>query len=321
MKLRKFLQILAYAGPYIISGTVALAVSPAFNEAWNSTFESLPTDTEQESLGASRIRDLKQQLRLRLSQDLSWNGDGNDGYHNKVTLIEQSGDPTSVMDAGAVAGILYTKSVSGNSELFFKDSNGAVNQITTNGQIASSVPSGAIFYTAAPSAPAGYLEADGSAVSRTANAALFAAIGTTYGAGDGSTTFNLPQCKGHFIAGYDPGNSTGLLTGAYAGGLSAAALGDTGGQQGHTLTAAEIPSITSNGITVAQNVTSTGGATVTGVGGGSGGLDAANNGGGSSYSVTGTVPAQAISVTSNNTGGAAHNVVPPAIVENCIIKQ
>ena len=67
------------------------------------------------------------------------------------------------------------------------------------------VPSGAVLYFAGQSAPAGWLKANGAAVSRTAYAALFAAIGTTYGAGDGSTTFNLPDLRGEFMRGWDDG--------------------------------------------------------------------------------------------------------------------
>ena len=67
------------------------------------------------------------------------------------------------------------------------------------------VPSGAVLYFAGQTAPAGWLKANGAAVSRTAYAALFAAIGTTYGAGDGSTTFNLPDLRGEFMRGWDDG--------------------------------------------------------------------------------------------------------------------
>ena len=55
------------------------------------------------------------------------------------------------------------------------------------------------------SAPAGWLKANGAAVSRTTYAALFAIIGTTYGAGDGATTFNLPDLRGEFVRGLDDG--------------------------------------------------------------------------------------------------------------------
>ena len=69
----------------------------------------------------------------------------------------------------------------------------------------ASVPSGAVFAFAMNSAPAGYLECDGSAVSRDTYAALYAAIGDTFGAGDGSTTFNLPDLRAEFVRGWDNG--------------------------------------------------------------------------------------------------------------------
>lgn len=67
------------------------------------------------------------------------------------------------------------------------------------------LPSGAVFWFAASSAPADYLECDGAAVSRTTYADLFAVVGTTFGAGDGSTTFNLPDLRGEFVRGWDNG--------------------------------------------------------------------------------------------------------------------
>lgn len=55
------------------------------------------------------------------------------------------------------------------------------------------------------SAPSGWLKANGAAISRSTYATLFAAIGTTFGAGDGSTTFNLPDLRGEFVRGWDDG--------------------------------------------------------------------------------------------------------------------
>jgi phage-related tail fiber protein len=66
-------------------------------------------------------------------------------------------------------------------------------------------PAGTVIYTARTTAPTGYLKANGAAVSRTTYATLFAAIGTTYGVGDGSTTFNLPDLRGEFVRGFDDG--------------------------------------------------------------------------------------------------------------------
>lgn len=64
---------------------------------------------------------------------------------------------------------------------------------------------GFVDYFAASVPPAGWLECNGAAISRTTYAALFLAIGTTFGAGDGSTTFNIPDCRGEFIRGWDNG--------------------------------------------------------------------------------------------------------------------
>lgn len=66
-------------------------------------------------------------------------------------------------------------------------------------------PSGAVMAFAMSTAPTGWLKANGAAVSRTTYAALFSAIGTTFGVGDGSTTFNLPDLRGEFIRGWDDG--------------------------------------------------------------------------------------------------------------------
>ncbi|MEO9385515.1 tail fiber protein [Chromobacterium phragmitis] len=66
---------------------------------------------------------------------------------------------------------------------------------------------GQVAFFAMANPPQGWLKARGNAVSRTEYAALFAAIGTTYGAGDGSTTFNLPDLRGEFIRGWDDGRT------------------------------------------------------------------------------------------------------------------
>lgn len=70
---------------------------------------------------------------------------------------------------------------------------------------ASGVKAGTVAFFAANSTPPGWLKANGATISRAAYAALFAAIGTTYGAGDGATTFVLPDCRGEFLRGLDDG--------------------------------------------------------------------------------------------------------------------
>lgn len=69
------------------------------------------------------------------------------------------------------------------------------------------LPAGAIQLFAMSAVPSGWLECNGAAVSRTTYANLFAAIGTTYGAGNGTTTFNLPDLRGMFVRGWDNGRS------------------------------------------------------------------------------------------------------------------
>lgn len=103
--------------------------------------------------------------------------------------------------------------------------------------IPAGLPAGVIFPYAGPSTsiPSGYLLCDGSAVARSSYAALFTAIGTAYGAGNGSTTFNLPNFKGKVPVGVDTAQT------------EFDALGESGGAKTHTLTTAEMPSHTHTG--------------------------------------------------------------------------
>jgi len=74
--------------------------------------------------------------------------------------------------------------------------------------IVQGVPSGSVFCMAVATVPSGYLECNGAAVSRTTYSALFAIIGTAYGAGNGSSTFNIPDLRGEFVRGFDNGKGT-----------------------------------------------------------------------------------------------------------------
>ena len=96
--------------------------------------------------------------------------------------------------------------------------------------ISNAIPAGVIEMFGGSTAPTGYLLCDGSAVSRTTYSKLFTAIGTTYGSGDGSTTFNVPNLKGKVAVGKDSADT------------SFDALGETGGEKTHTLTVTEMPS-------------------------------------------------------------------------------
>ena len=215
----------------------------------------------------------------------------------------------------------------------FPNVTGAVTATHTAINTASThyVPSGALTAYAGSSAPTGWLIADGSAVSRTTYATLFAAIGTTYGAGNGSSTFNLPNLSGRTIAGKE--SSASNLTSTY--GPDGATLGATGGAQSVTLTSAQsgVPAH-NHTLTMDQHThTFTGtphthtvtnalpiGASGIGAGTVTGGAPVTT----SSTTAGGTnAPVTTTGTIANNTAAnasSAHSSVQPTIILNYIIK-
>lgn len=169
---------------------------------------------------------------------------------------------------------------------------GFVTSASVSAAITIAMPPGAVMPYAGATAPSGWLLAFGQNVSRSTYATLFGIVGTTYGAGDGSTTFGLPDLRGRVIAGQDDmgGTSANRLTNQ-TGGLDGDTLGATGGAETHTLTEAQMPAHThSIGLS----------------GSGGGGT---TNGGTSTLGQTGSTG-----------GGGAHNNVQPTIILNYIIK-
>jgi microcystin-dependent protein len=107
------------------------------------------------------------------------------------------------------------------------------------------VPIGSgMLYFGAATPNSNFAFADGSALSRTTYATLFSLCGTAYGIGDGSTTFNLPNLKGRVPAGRE--TVATLLSAAFFG-ADSTGMGSLGGSDSHTLTTAQIPSITPAG--------------------------------------------------------------------------
>ena len=160
------------------------------------------------------------------------------------------------------------------------------------------MPSGVVMPYAGSSAPTGFLLCDGSAISRSTYSDLFSAISTTYGTGDGSSTFNVPDLRGRVVAGQDDmgGSSANRLT-DQTGGLNGDTLGDTGGSETHTLSTAQMPSHTHT-VAAQQQV----------------GGDSTNRGGSGELGAAATI-------TSSSTGGdSAHNNVQPTIILNYIIR-
>lgn len=110
---------------------------------------------------------------------------------------------------------------------------------TLSSLLGSSFDVGMIAFFGANTVPDGWLKADGSAVSRTTYASLFSYIGTTFGAGDGSTTFNLPDVRGEFIRGFDSGR------GVDAGRVFGSVQGHAFASHNHALTLyGNVPAVT-----------------------------------------------------------------------------
>jgi len=175
---------------------------------------------------------------------------------------------------------------------------------------------------AGATSPTGYLMCNGSAVSRAIYAELFNVIGTTYGVGDGSTTFNVPNLTGR------------VPVGLQASEPSFASLGTTGGEIEHTLTIPEMPSHDHTGTTDSagihnHSITDPGhlhsgvpNQASTALNGAS---NNTGNGGNTSTAVTGISinndGAHVHTFTTNNTGGdQPHNNLQPYITLNYIIK-
>ena len=189
---------------------------------------------------------------------------------------------------------------------------------------AAGPPVGSVIDFAGATAPSGWLFCAGQAVSRAAYAALFAVIDTTYGVGDGTTTFNLPDARGRVTAGKDNmgGTAANRLTTAGSG-LAGNTLGQSGGNQSHALTLGQMPT---HSHTVTGNTSASGNHThnIRMLGGFSGvdiGWGAGFGSDGNGRSSADGQHSHSISGTTNNQGsGQAHPIVQPTLILNKIIR-
>lgn len=181
-----------------------------------------------------------------------------------------------------------------------------------------SVPvGGMIDYTASTAPNSAFVLPYGQAISRTTYSAYFALVSTTYGTGDGATTFNVPDLRGRVIAGKDDmgGSAASRLTSSYFGG-TATNLGAVGGSESHTLTTAQLAAhshgVTDPGHTHLVNPLNP--SVMSGAG-------SNTFGAGSQQPTTFTIVANTTGITINNAGsGDAHNNVPPTIILNKILR-
>lgn len=159
-----------------------------------------------------------------------------------------------------------------------------------NVKVTDTLPVGTIIPYAGTTIPSNYMKCEGQALSRIEYDILFSAIGTTYGAGDGTTTFNLPNLKGRVLVGQDT-DDTDFDT-----------LGEKGGEKTHTLTIDEMPSHNHRQTYYLEKLTL--GSSDSAIMSGGGGATAGNS---NQY-------------TTNAGGDQPHNNLQPYIVLNYIIK-
>ena len=212
-----------------------------------------------------------------------------------ATAVTSTAEELNLLDGGTSVGSSIT--IADTDGVVVNDG-GTMKSVPASDFRTYIMPAGSVIPFAGSSAPTGFLLCDGSAVSRTTYATLFSAISTTYGSGDGSSTFNLPDLRGRVVAGQDDmgGASANRLT-DQSGGLNGDTLGDTGGSETHTLTTAQIPSH-SHTVAAQQQVVG----------------DSTNRGG------SGQLGAAATITTSSTGGGGSHNNVQPTIILNYIIR-
>ena len=224
----------------------------------------------------------------QLGGNLDVNGNSIVSVSNGDISITPDGTGDVILD-----GLKYPQADGNAGEFLTTDGAG---QLSFADVASSAFSSGMLMPYAGATAPTGWFLCYGQAVSRTTYADLFAVVGTTYGAGDGSTTFNLPDLRGRVIAGKDDmgGVSADRLT-DQSGGLDGDVLGDTGGAETHTLVEAELAAHT-------HSVPSGGG-------------------GASNYALGGPAGSFSVPQTTGSAGSdTAHNNVQPTIILTYIIK-
>lgn len=118
-----------------------------FLYTWNSTFEGQPDDTENVSLGASRIRGLKSAISERMAIDHSWAGDESDGLHKQVTMPELSTKPTVAANQGA----FYVKAEGATTAPYFEDDAEVEHRLAIQ---SATWPIGSVFISVVSTSPA-----------------------------------------------------------------------------------------------------------------------------------------------------------------------
>lgn len=183
----------------------ANAVNANFTDMANMITDSLPRDGQAGMTGQFLATS-----GTAGEPGISWNADPDTGIRrpagDQQAIVCGGADVATFTPTGAtLAGGATTNATAPTTGDHLTNKTYVDAQVAT---AAARMPSGAVTMHAANTAPTGWLECDGAAVSRTTYAALFTAIGTTWGVGDGSTTFNVPDLRGEFVRGWDHGKGT-----------------------------------------------------------------------------------------------------------------
>ena len=223
----------------------------------------------------------------QLGGNLDVNGNSIVSVSNGDIAITPNGSGDVIID-----GIKHPQADGNAGEFLKTDGSG---QLSFANVSASAFNAGMLLPYAGSSAPTGWLLCHGQAISRTTYSGLYAVVGTTYGAGDGATTFNIPDLRGRVVAGKDDmgGSSANRLTNQ-TGGLDGDGLGNTGGAETHTLSVAELAAHTHTAVGAA---------------------------GPSNYALGGPAGSFSSTQTTSSTGNdTPHNNVQPTIILSYIIK-
>jgi microcystin-dependent protein len=283
---------------YIYTPTTNTTVSLYINFVGNTTtvLRSYATNATITQIGSSAVVNP-----WTLSGTNTYNTTGNVGIGNN--------SPTVSLDVTGTAKVSGVLTAGGNTYPTNTGTNGYA--LTTNASGAATwnavPPVGVITAFAGSTAPTGYLICNGAAVSRTTYAALFAIIGTTFGSGDGSTTFLLPDLRSKTIVGVGQGS-----------GLTNRTLASTGGAETKTLAVSEIPShnhtINDPGHSHSQNTVND---DFNNSGGNPPGFTADGAGSRTWYNINSSTTGISVNYTG---GGAAFNMMNPFLSLNYIIK-
>ena len=177
------------------SGSSAPSTTVAY-KIWADTSNNLLKIRNSANNGWLTLGDLTDASNLGLATKASptFSGtvtSGGDIIMSGTGSLQLPAGTTAQRPTGATGDIRFNSTTAG-----FEGYNGSA-----WGELANGVPVGSVFNLATTTVPTGFLECNGAAISRSTYAALFATISTTWGTGDGSSTFNLPDLRGQFVRG------------------------------------------------------------------------------------------------------------------------